>query len=745
MVVRRPVTKGVQGGRMDYATQRHEGTLFAWANRKLWGNKTDGWEALAGCHFYTSYSDAMDGCFRTRSKLVGPPYLRTRCRCCRRPRPISVSSEYHQSAVRLRSFAWFFPPGAPHNRWHRMRLKIFLLTLRIMSFVLFGQTQAIGVRAQSQPPAPSVAADQEMHRGEGTVDLWWNTRAGSCLLQEPTWVTFDLNTVMTDALEHSPRISAVKRRTTIAMERITQEDAAFDARVLLDSRYGRTSDPVGNTLTTGGPNRLSEQSWNNRAGMAKTARDGTRIDLSQQAGLLDSNSLFFDPAHQGNTRLSLSLTRPLRAGSGQLYNERLVLQAKIDSQLSWQEMLREIQAQVAGVMTGFWRLYEARCHLLQRRHALERGEEIAALIDGRRTLDSGGLEAAKVKSRLARRHDSVIESERNVLNQQIFLAQLVGSPSLPQGKPVELIPNAMPVCPPLTIEPRDAILTGVNYRFDVRAAALDLETAALAISISRNELLPQLDAVVSGYLAGLNGRNDVLQSFSDQLARTPGIAGGVVYERPYGNRAARSRLRSTQQRYLEMSDRYRGVISLTTAEVDMAVRQLNTLSAQLQTKTDVLIAVTRQESMVRQRWLTMGSDGRYAALVLEDVLEQQEARTAAEIEYVSVHVAYLLALVELQRAMGTLLQAEGIDLHGDGDNSAAAAIFPAGGAALPAASEQPAAAAPEPLVLVADQRQQPLASGSAAGNPPPLQRELQHPHTAGGDGRPRRLGGGLQR
>jgi outer membrane protein TolC len=550
-------------------------------------------------------------------------------------------------------------------------IRLSLMTL--LTFALSMQAGVGEIRADSTK-IPASAAVVDLGK-TGHVDPWWNADSQKSILQEPQWVAFDLNTVMIDALQHSPRIGAVKHRTSVAMERIIQEDAAFDAKVLLDSRYGRTSDPVGNTLTTGGPSRLSEESWSNRAGIGRTARDGTKIELSQQAGLLDSNSLFFDPSNQGNTRLNLGLTRPLRAGSGQLYNERLLLQAKIDSKVSWHEMLKEVQGQVAGVMTGFWRLYEARCHLLQRRHALNRGLEIAALIEGRRAFDSGGLETAKVDSRLARRRDAVVESERNVFNQQIFLTQLVGSPSLPQGAKIELIPNGLPVCPPLVIDPKDAILTGLNHRYDVYVATLDVERAGLAISISRNELLPQLDAVVGGYLAGLNGRNDVMQSFADQFARTPGFSGGLVYERPYGNRAAKSRLRSAHQRYLEMGDRYREIVSLTAAEVDLAVRQLNTISTQLQTKAEVLDAVTRQEMMVRQRWETMGTEGRYAALVLEDVLEQQEARTAAEIEYVSTHVAYLLALIELQRSMGTLLQAEGIEPIG-GEHCSGEIMFP---------------------------------------------------------------------
>jgi len=507
----------------------------------------------------------------------------------------------------------------------------------------------------------ATAYRQMLAESPSSPHAWWNEYAHIALLTESDWVQFDISTVMVDALTHNPRIGAVKHRTAVAMEQVIQQDAAFDARVLLESRIGRTGDPVGNTLITGGPNRLIEESWNNRAGVIKTTRRGTAVDLSQQTGLLDSNSQFFDPQNQGNARMSLSLSKPLMAGAGTLYNERLVVQARIDSRLTWQELLREVQTQVGGVMGTFWQLYEARCHLLQNLDALHRANEIAAIIEGRQDFDSGPLELAKIRTRIARLNDRVIDAQRTVLNQQVLMMQWVNSPTLTPGAKLELIPNGMPFCSPLALDPRDAILTGVNHRTDVRAAALELESAALAIRVSRNELLPQLDAVVSGYLAALNGQNNIGQSFVDQFTEVPGFAGGLVYERPYGNRAAKAKLRASHQRYLELGQRYREAVSITSSEIAMAVQNLNAISTQSAIKSRVLVEAVQQEKLIRQRWEVMGSDGRYAALVLEDLLEQLEWRTAAENDYVSNHVNYLLGLIELQKAMGTLLLAEGIE------------------------------------------------------------------------------------
>jgi len=514
-------------------------------------------------------------------------------------------------------------------------------------------------------------ADQHLNpAGQKSVSAdWWNQAIHGSVLPNESFVSFDLPTIMIDTLVNSPRIRAMVHRVTFSNEQIVQQDAAFDASLLLDSRVGRTSDPVGNTLTTGGPPRLFEESWKTSAGIAKTQRDGTRIDIAQQTDLVDSNSLFFLPGQQGSTRLSLSMTRPMLAGSGGLYNQRLWLQAKIDSKLTWEEFQREVQTQLSSSIVGFWRLYEARCHLVQRRHSLAQGEEIARMIVGRSGFDSGPLEMAKAISRIARRRDAVLEAERIVMNNQILLIQSVGSPALTADEPLELIPNGLPVCTPVNIPIREAVMTGMSNRPEIRSAALDLESGALAVAISRRDLLPKLDAVVSGYLAGLNGDYDIGRSFTDQFRNEPGASFGVVMERPVGNRAAKSKLRASQQRYLELAERYRDAVSNTASEIALAIKNLEILAQQAHTKGEILSAATVQESLIRKRWETLGTDGRFAALVLEDLLEQQELLTAAEADFVSNQTNYLLALVELHRAMGTLLIAEGLEMDRPTDHT----------------------------------------------------------------------------
>jgi len=491
---------------------------------------------------------------------------------------------------------------------------------------------------------------------------WWHAAATNSFTESNEWVSFDLNTVLLDTLENSPRIQSVSRRTSIALEQIVQQDAMFDPNVLFESRVGRNNEPIGNTLTTGGPLRLIEGSVAAKAGITKSGRHGTVLDLSQEIGTFNSNSVFVVPPDQGNSRLAVSLTQPLLGRHGRVYNERLVTQARIDSRISWQEMRSDVEVRIAEVISAYWRLYELRCHLLQQTELLQRGEHIQQVVLARRDFDTGRVELAKTRQRVARRIDRQLQIEAEIARQQARLASLIGSEML-QGESggIEFVPKQSPQFLPLDISLRDAVLKGIENRPEVRAAANDLEAAGLAVHVTRAELDPEVSGIFSGYLAGLDGNYDVLDAFTDQFTTGgPGVSAALTYEMPYGRRAARARYREAQFRYQQRNQQLREAMQVTTADIETALINVNTALAQQSTKRQLLTTSIEEENILTRRWEMMGDEGGLLGVVLENLLDAQQRRTEAEREWSSAQVRYLTSIVALQKAMGTLLIHEGI-------------------------------------------------------------------------------------
>ncbi|MCG8650343.1 MAG: TolC family protein [Pirellulales bacterium] len=499
--------------------------------------------------------------------------------------------------------------------------------------------------------------------GSGPGMDWWNDRVTGQVLNQPQHVALNLESLLLGTLRQSPRIQSVSRRTSVALERIVQQDAAFDPELLFESRTGRTNDPVGNSLVTGGPPRLIEESYTSRAGVQRTGRRGTQFNLSQELGLLDSNSNFFVPADQGNARLSLSLTQPLFARGGKVYNERLLTQARIDGQISWQEMRSDVEQRIADVIRAYWRLYELRCHLMQQNELLKRGQHIKDILQARAELDAARIERAKVQQRIARRRDRQLELVGEIRTQQARLAALAGVDQwrAADGR-LELIPIQTPIFPDININLRDAVVRGIERRPEVRAATSELEAAALSMRVTRAELRPQLTAVVDAYLAGLNGNRQAFNSFTDQFTQGgPGFSAGLQYNLPYGRRAAKSRHREAHHRYLQRSEELREAIQLTRAEIETALIAANTTMSQQRTKQRLLATAAEEETVLTRRWEMLGGDGAAVGTVLEQLLDAQQRRADAEREWVSAQTRYMTSLVDLQLAMGTLLINESIE------------------------------------------------------------------------------------
>lgn len=491
---------------------------------------------------------------------------------------------------------------------------------------------------------------------------WWNERAAMAVWGADTAIALDLDMLLVDTLRHSPRILGVAMETEVALAEVVVADASFDPTWLMGTRVGRTSDPVGNTLTTGGPLRSRETSLNHQAGIRQRTRSGGQWDVTQQLGLLDSNSVFFSPANQGNARLSVSLSQPLLAGAGRLYNERLLLQARIDGDAAWQYMHQQVQQQVAQVMASYWKVYELRCRLLQQTELLQRGLRIEQIVSGRSDLDTGPAELLRAREQVARRQDRLIRYEADLRNEQTRLARLVGSPGLAAAGSQELIPRGQPRCVLVPIDLQEALATGLQNRPDIHIAASRLDGARLQVQVSRNQLLPQLNALVETYLAGLNGNRDAFGSFADQFTDgAPGLAAGVQMELPVGRRAAHAKHRAARAQMLREVEAMREEILKARAEIETAVREVSVSIAETEMRHRTVVATRGEEEYLRRRWEMLAGDGGSVGLVLQDLLDSQQRRTDAEETLVAARVGYLVALIHLQTAMGTLLSSERIE------------------------------------------------------------------------------------
>ena len=471
----------------------------------------------------------------------------------------------------------------------------------------------------------------------------------------------DIETLIVCALKHSPQIRAGTYLPLAREATIIEAQSEFDLHAFMESSFDRPSDPVGNELTTGGPPRFREQNWSHVAGVRRKTTSGGSCELSQRIGFQDNNSVFFTPPQQGNSRLVLSFTQPLLRGAGKSYNVSRTVLARIDAAIAWDRFSAKLQDHLLQVTRAYWQLYQDRAALLQRRRLYEQARTILSDLEGRRTIDSARSQIIRARAAVAARRSDLARAERNIQNTEARVRQLVGAPELFQRHALELVPVDHPAQTPVTIDLQDAHRTALEHRPEMKEAIKEVRAAIVRLNMSEKDLLPAFDFVMETYVAGLRGEGDIAQAFGDQFSvGEPGYSLGLKFEVPLGRRGplANHQRRNLELRHLTSQLDATAVTLLT--EVEIAVGETDTAYREMQGKYHAMIAAEEDVNYLQERWRSLPGEDRSASLILEDLFDAQERLAIEQINFTQAQIGYTMALVELKRATGTLLQYETI-------------------------------------------------------------------------------------
>jgi outer membrane protein TolC len=150
-------------------------------------------------------------------------------------------------------------------------------------------------------------------------------------------------------------------------------------------------------------------------------------------------------------------------------------------------------------------------------------------------------------------------------------------------------------------------------------------------------------------------------SVTDQFQQgAPSYSTGLRLEIPLQNRVAKARFQRRALELRQFQNQFKTTLAALQLEVEIAAREAQTSHREIAAKRQAMQAAEKEVEFIERRWQLLAGDDRVASLVLEDLLSAQERLADQEFEYLSSEVTYNLAMVELQRVMGTLLQIEGI-------------------------------------------------------------------------------------
>ncbi len=506
--------------------------------------------------------------------------------------------------------------------------------------------------------------DQEM--SAGTIDLvelpadfapWWDAvinqpmRAGTATSQQ-----VGVESLTMAALEHSPQVTAIRIDPAIREAVICEEQAFFDWTAFLDTTYDDKNDPVGNTLTTGGASRFSDKIGASRGGFRKRTINGGRFDVAQRLAWEQTNSNFFVPNPQGQTRLEMNFTQPLMRGAGYVYNQSRIVLAEVDKGLSQQEMLEKLQDHLVQVYDTYWLIYKSRAVRLQKERLLGRAKQIQEQLEARRGVDSIRRQILRASAAVASRKAEIARAEMAIRNSESRLRLLVNSPDLKRQTQVELLPADLPLSQLVPISMKASAESALQHRPDIKAAIQKMKGTSVQLNMAKNEFLPKLDLVLSTYTAGLQGKGDTAAAFGNQFTDgRPGFGVGLLFEYPLGNRAAGARQDRREWEVAKALKDFEATIETSLTDVEIAVREMETSYREMLARFQSMIAAETEASYLQERWRLLPGNDQTLSFLLEDVLDAQERVTTEEQDFVTAQVNYVLSLVRVKRAMGVLL------------------------------------------------------------------------------------------
>lgn len=458
-----------------------------------------------------------------------------------------------------------------------------------------------------------------------------------------------------DALAHSPYVKAVQLIPQINEAKIIEANGFFDPTPFVDSIFNDNSDPVGSTLTTGGPTRLNERKLDNGVGLRGKNQLGGSAEITQNMTLRDNNSVFLAPKQQADTKLLLKMNQPLMRGAGRTYATSSVRIAELNVGISQHEATRKLQLHAQQIASAYWNLYAARAVELQSVRGRERLTTLRDELVKRAQVDGLESQLKRAEAAVARQTSNIARAQADVIATSANLRALVNSPDISSAD-LAVFPITSPIDQPFKVERIQELQAALMFHPDLLAARDRIRSAMVRLKVAENELRPTLNLVMEGYLRGLNGDYDLGNSIADQVSQgRPAYSGGLSYQRPYRNLISKSILK---QRRLEMQQLLFDLdnsMLVITADVDQAMASVTATYAELEAAVKSTLAFDEEVRYLDARWRNAFVESTGPSLLLDELLNAQNQLIQSENAWARAQAEHMIAFAKLHVATGVLL------------------------------------------------------------------------------------------
>ncbi|MDA1232244.1 MAG: hypothetical protein O2856_15835, partial [Planctomycetota bacterium] len=143
----------------------------------------------------------------------------------------------------------------------------------------YGRTGRLPMGSEGSPtPTPSIDFPHDFV-------AWWDPLVRQSAGLAPQTIPVEVGTLVQQALAHAPQVQVLQADPEVLYAIVRQEEAVFDWRTFLNSKYSDLSDPVGNRLTTSNNSkRFNDNLLNGVGGFKRRTESGGELQITQTLG-----------------------------------------------------------------------------------------------------------------------------------------------------------------------------------------------------------------------------------------------------------------------------------------------------------------------------------------------------------------------------------------------------------------------------------------------------------------------------
>jgi outer membrane protein len=450
-----------------------------------------------------------------------------------------------------------------------------------------------------------------------------------------------------------------------------QPRGGFDPTVSFDFSWDRTSSPL-NTLIVAGSPAVTTNTAFFTFGYQQAFATGTSfsVDIANERQGSTQQSLIFNP--DVITRMSVIGVQQLTNGFGRAFNRRFQTVAQNNVEFVREWFLQQANAALAQAEDGYWNLVADQEQVKATQQALEAAQRLYE--NNKRQAEIGTLaplDVVSAQSQVASTQRDLIVAQTNLQQQELILktffskqindvvgdAHIVATDALPGPQDTDILPLD------------EAMATAARNRPEIHEAETTLKNNQLAVKVTQNFLKPTFNVFGLFASAGLSGnqlfttaggvpilvRGGVGQELNQFINfKYPEYAIGFALTIPLKNRSAQAdnARSSLQERQSELS------VQSTQNQIGVEVRTASISLTHAKAAVTAAVAAvefSRQSEDAEEKKRAAGLSTPYNVILAQrNLLDAQlaEAQTRA---------TYANALVEMQRAMGVIMEKSHID------------------------------------------------------------------------------------